>query len=322
MKAIQVSQTGGPEVLQYVDLPQPEPKAGEALVKISAAGINYIDVYHRIGRYTVPLPFIPGMDAAGVVQAVGPGVTELKPGDRVAWATFRGSYTEYAALPTSALLPIPANLDETRACAVLLQGMTAHMLVTDVWPLKAGQTALVHAAAGGVGLLLTQVCNHFGARVIATCSTEAKAALARQAGADEVIIYSQVDFEPEVKRLTGGKGVDVIYDSVAASTFEKGLNCLRPRGMMVLFGSASGPAPMVDPNALGGKGSLFITRPSIFHYVAERAELLRRSTDVFGWVASGALNISIGKTYALKDAAQAHIDLEARATTGKLILVP
>lgn len=322
MKAIQVSQTGGPEVLQYVDLPQPEPKVGEALVKISAAGINYIDVYHRIGRYAVPLPFIPGMDAAGVVQAVGPGVMEVKPGDRVAWATFRGSYTEYAAVPTRALLPIPANLDETQACAVLLQGMTAHMLVTDVWPLQAGQTALVHAAAGGVGLLLTQVCKQFGARVIATCSTEAKAALAHQAGADEVIVYSQVDFEPEVKRLTGGKGVDVVYDSVAATTFEKGLNCLRPRGMMVLFGSASGPAPLVDPNALGGKGSLFITRPSIFHYVAERADLLRRATEVFEWVVNGALNVTIGQTYALKDAAQAHTDLEARATTGKLILVP
>lgn len=322
MKAIQISHLGGPEVLQYVNVPKPEPQAGEALVKISAAGINYIDVYHRIGRYTVPLPFIPGMDAAGVVEAVGPGVTEVKPGDRVAWATHRGSYAEYAAVPTRALLPIPDNLDEAWACAVLLQGMTAHMLVTDVWPLKAGQTALVHAAAGGVGLLLTQVCKHFGARVIATCSTEAKAALARQAGADEVIIYSQVDFEPEVKQLTGGKGVEVVYDSVAQTTFEKGLNCLRSRGMLVLFGSASGPAPLVDPNALGGKGSLFITRPSIFHYVAERADLLRRATEVFEWVASGALTVTVGHTYALKDAAQAHIDLEARATTGKLLLQP
>jgi NADPH2:quinone reductase len=308
--------------LQYIDVPKPEPKAGEALVKIRAAGINFIDVYHRLGRYAVPTPFTPGMEGAGVVEAIGPNVTEVSVGDRVAWATHRGSYAEYAAVPISALLPIPANLDEVRACALLLQGMTAQMLVTDVWPLKAGQTALVHAAAGGVGLLLTQTCKHLGAHVIATCSTEAKAALARQAGADEVILYSQVDFEPEVKRLTGGAGVDVVYDSVGQATFEKSLKCLRKRGLAVLFGSSSGPAPLLDPNALGGLGSLFVTRPSLFHYVAERADLLRHATAAFNLAASGALTVTIGHSYALKDAAQAHLDLEARATTGKLTLVP
>jgi len=322
MKAIQITHPGGPEVLQYVELPHPEPKAGEALVKIRAAGINYIDVYHRIGRYAVPTPFTPGMEGAGVVEAIGPGVTEVSVGDRVAWATHRGSYAEYAAVTTSALLPIPANLDDAQACALLLQGMTAQMLVTDVWPLKAGQTALVHAAAGGVGLLLTQTCKHLGARVLATCSTEAKAALARQAGADEVILYSQVDFETEVKRLTGGAGVDVVYDSVGQATFEKSLKCLRKRGMAVLFGSSSGPAPLLDPNALGGLGSLFVTRPSLFHYVAERADLLRHATAAFNLAASGALTITVGHTYALQAAAQAHRDLEARATTGKLLLLP
>jgi NADPH2:quinone reductase len=322
MHVIQVSRNGGPEVLQYTEAALPQPGDGQALVKISAIGVNFIDVYHRTGRYSTPLPLVPGVEAAGVIESVGPGVSGFRAGDRVAWATIRGSYAEYAAVPVSQLVPIPPGVSEQTAAAVLTQGMTVHMLVTDVFPLKAGQTALVHAAAGGVGLLLTQTARRIGARVIATVSTEAKAQLAREAGAAEVILYAQADFEAEVKRLTDGAGVQVVYDSVGQTTFEKSLNCLRTRGMLVLYGAASGPAPMLDPNSLGGKGSLFVTRPSIFHYIAEREALLKRSSEVFNWVAQGQLKVRVGQTYPLAQATQAHRDLEGRATTGKLLLLP
>ena len=260
MKAIQVKQPGGPEVLELTELPVPEPRANEAVVKISASGVNFIDVYQREGRYKVPLPFVAGQEGAGQVTKVGAEVRSLKPGDRVAWCGVLGSYAEYAAVPAGRLVPIPEGVTEQQAAAAMLQGMTAHYLVYDVHPLKKGETALLHAAAGGVGLLLAQMAHLIGARVIGTVSTEEKAKLAREAGADEIILYSQIDFETETKRLTGGRGVDVVYDSVGKTTFDKGLNVLRPRGMMALFGGSSGPPPPVDPIILAQKGSLFLTR--------------------------------------------------------------
>jgi NADPH2:quinone reductase len=322
MYAIQITQTGGPEVLHYREVPMPEPAAGEALVRVTVAGVNFIDVYHRTGRYPQPLPVIPGVEGAGVVERLGAGVNEFTIGQRVCWSGMRhSSYAEHVAVPASLLIPVPAGVSDKAACAALLQGMTAHMLVNDVYPLKAGETALVHAAAGGVGLLLVQLAQRKGARVIGTVSTEAKAALAREAGADEVILYTQQDFEIETKRLADG-GVHVVYDSVGKDTFEKGLNVLRPRGMMVLYGGSSGPAPHIDPITLMNKGSLFLTRPTLFHYNAERPVMLARAAQIFGAVNSGELKVTVGKTYALKDAAQAHIDLESRATTGKLLLLP
>ncbi|MGQ0602933.1 MAG: quinone oxidoreductase family protein [Anaerolineales bacterium] len=322
MHAIQITQTGGPEVLHYREVPTPEPAAGEALVRVTVAGVNFIDVYHRIGRYPQPLPFIPGVEGAGKVEQLGAGVSDVSIGQHVCWSGMRNSgYAEYTAVPASQLIPVPAGVSDEAACAALLQGMTAHMLVNDVYPLKAGETALVHAAAGGVGLLLVQMAKRKGARVIATVSTEAKAALAREAGAAEVILYTQQDFETETKRLAEG-GVHVVYDSVGKDTFEKGLNVLRPRGMMVIYGASSGPAPHVDPITLMNKGSLFLTRPTLFHYNAERPTLLTRAAEVFDAVSAAKLKVTIGKTYALKDAAQAHMDLESRATTGKLLLRP
>jgi NADPH2:quinone reductase len=322
MHAIQVSQTGGPEVLQFREVAAPEPGAGEVLVRVTAAGINFIDVYHRIGRYPQALPFTPGVEGTGVVERLGAGVSEVALGQHVCWSGMRhGGYAEYVAAPAGQLIPVPGGVSDQAACAALLQGMTAHMLANEVYPLKAGETALVHAAAGGVGLLLVQMAKRKGARVIATVSTEAKATLARAAGADEVILYSQTDFEAETKRLAEG-GVHVVYDSVGKDTFEKGLNVLRARGMMVIFGASSGPAPLVDPITLMNKGSLFLTRPTLFHYNAERATLLARAAEVFEMVSAGHLRVTIGKAYALKDAAQAHIDLESRATTGKLLLLP
>lgn len=323
MKAIQVRKNGGPEVLEFVeDLLVPEPKPNEAVVKLSASGVNFIDVYQREGRYKVVLPYIPGQEGAGVVNAVGTGVTTVKNGDRVAWAGPLGSYAEYASVPAERLAPIPAGISDQQGAAAMLQGMTAHYLVYGAFPLKRGETALVHAAAGGVGLLLTQMAHNIGARVIATVSTEAKAKLAREAGADEIILYTQQDFEEETKRLTGGKGVDVVYDSVGKTTFEKGLNILRPRGYMVLYGGSSGPVPPLDLITLSTKGSLFVTRPTLGHYTATREELMMRAGAVLDMIASGKVKLRIEHTYPLAEAQRAHRDLEGRKTTGKLLLIP
>jgi NADPH2:quinone reductase len=322
MKAIQVKQTGGPEVLQLADLPVPQPKPDEAVVKIAASGVNFIDVYQREGRYKVPLPFVPGQEGAGVVSSVGTEVKSLKPGDRVAWSSILGSYAEYAAVPAERLVQVPPGVSDQQAAAAMLQGMTAHYLSHDAFPLKRGQTALVHAAAGGVGLLLVQMAHDIGARVIATVSTDEKAKLARQAGADEVILYTQTDFEVETKHLTGGVGVDVVYDGVGKTTFEKGLNALRPRGMMVLFGGSSGAVPPFDLIQLSQKGSLYVTRPTLPHYTATTEELRAHSTAVFKMIAEGKLKLRIEHTYPLADAATAHRDLEGRKTTGKLLLIP
>lgn len=322
MKAIQVRKTGGPEVMEFVDLPVPEPKANEAVVKLSASGVNFIDVYQREGRYKVALPFVLGQEGAGVVSAVGAGVTTVKDGDRVAWAGPLGSYAEYACVPVERLVPIPAGVSDQQGAAAMLQGMTAHYLSHTTYPLKRGETALVHAAAGGVGLLLTQMAHNIGARVIGTVSTEAKAKLAREAGADEIILYTQQDFEEETKRLTVGRGVDVVYDSVGKTTFEKGLNVLRPRGYMVLYGGSSGAVPPFDLIALSTKGSLFVTRPTLAHYTATREELIMRAGGVFDMIGAGKLKLRIEHTYPLSDAQRAHRDLEGRKTTGKLLLIP
>jgi len=322
MKAIQVKQPGGPEALELVELPIPQPKANEAVVKLSAAGVNFIDVYYREGRYKASLPFILGQEGAGVVSAVGADVKSVKIGDRVAWTGLLGSYAEYAAVAADRLVAIPAGVSDREAAAAMLQGMTAHYLSHDTYPLKRGETALVHAAAGGVGLLQVQMAHHIGARVIATVSTDEKARLARDAGADDIILYTQADFEAETKRLTGGKGVDVVYDSVGKTTFEKGLNVLRPRGMMVLFGGSSGAVPPFDLIALSQKGSLYLTRPTLAHYTATREELVARSGAVFGMMAAGKLKLRIEHTYPLAEARQAHMDLEGRKTTGKLLLIP
>jgi NADPH2:quinone reductase len=322
MKAIQVKQPGGPEVLGLVDLPVPEPKPNEAVVKTAASGVNFIDVYHREGRYQVPLPFVIGQEGAGVVSAVGTQVKSVKGGDRVAWTGNMGSYAEYVAVPADRLVAIPAGVSEREAAALMLQGMTAQYLCYSTFPLKRADTALVHAAAGGVGLLLVQMAHNIGARVIGTVSTEEKAKLAREAGADEIIFYTQSDFESETRRLTGGKGVDVVYDSVGKTTFEKGLNVLRPRGMMVLYGGSSGPVPPFDPITLTSKGSLFLSRPSLMHYIATREELESRASAVFGMIAAKKLKLRIEHVYALAEAEQAHRDLQGRKTTGKLLLLP
>ena len=322
MKAIQVQHTGGPEVLQYAEVPTPQPQANEALVKIAAVGVNYIDVYHREGRYPVKLPFTIGQEAAGTIASVGSDVRDFRPGDRVAYTGIMGSYAEYASVQADRLVRIPAGIGEREAAATMLQGMTAHYLAYDTFPLKKGQTALIHAAAGGVGLLLTQMAHNLGVRVLATVSTEEKAQLARQAGADEIIFYTKTDFESETKRLTEGKGVDVVYDSVGKTTFEKGLNLLRPRGMMVLFGGSSGPVPLFDLIQLSQKGSLYITRPTLGHYIITSQELQSRAGAVFGMIAAGKLKLRIEHTYPLAEAQQAHRDLEGRKTTGKLLLIP
>jgi NADPH2:quinone reductase len=322
MKAIQVVRVGGPEALTLVDLPVPDPKSNEALVQIKAAGVNFIDVYFREGRYPAPLPFINGQEAAGIVVAVGSDVTTLRLGDRVTYTGVLGSYGEYAAVPADRLVKIPDELDFDQAAAVMLQGMTAHYLSHSTYPLKTGDTALIHAAAGGVGLLLVQMAKQLGARVIATAGTDAKAELARGAGADEVIIYSEQDFESETKRLTDGHGVQVVYDGVGKETFARDLNILRPRGYLVLFGGASGAVPPFDLLELTKHGSLFVTRPSLQHYVASREELEQRSKDVLQKVGRGQLKLRIHKKYPLEDVRQAHHDLEGRKTTGKLLLIP
>lgn len=322
MKAIQVQKTGGPEVLTLVDLPVPKPKANEAVVKIAAIGVNFIDVYFREGRYPATLPFVDGQEAAGTVTEVGSDVKSVKAGDRVAYTGVIGSYAEFAAVPADRLVRVPDKITDEQAAAAMLQGMTAHYLINTTYPLKKGETALIHAAAGGVGLLLVQMAKNIGARVIATVGTEEKAKLARDAGADEVILYTRQDFEAETKRLTENKGVHVVYDGVGKSTFEKGLNVLRPRGYMVLFGGASGAVPPFDPIALSQKGSLFLTRPSLFHYIATRQELEQRSGDVFNLIIAGKLKLRIGHVYKLEEVQQAHRDLEGRKTTGKILLAP
>lgn len=322
MHAIQVTQTGGPEVLEYKEVSTPQPKPNEAVVKLAASGVNFIDVYHREGRYPTALPFIPGQEGAGTVAAVGTEVKSVKPGDHVAYTGILGSYAEYQSVPADRLVKLPAGISERDAAAVILQGMTAHYLVYDTFPLKKGQTALVHAAAGGVGLLLVQMAREIGARVIGTVSTEEKAKLAREAGADEIIFYTQQDFEAETKRLTNNKGVDVVYDSVGKTTFEKGLNVLRPRGYMVLFGGSSGPVPPFDLIQLSQKGSLYVTRPTLIHYILTRDDLEKRATAVFNMVAAGRLKVRCEHTYPLKDAQQAHRDIQGRKTTGKLLLIP
>jgi len=322
MKAIQVQKSGGPEVLTLVDLSAPKPKPNEAVVKVSAAGVNFIDVHIREGLYPSSLPFVIGQEASGIVSEIGADVQSFKPGDRVAYTGIRGSYAEYAAVPADRLVLLPPGISEQQAAAAMLQGMTAHYLVYDTYPLKKGETALIHAAAGGVGLLLVQMAKNIGARVIATTGTEEKAKLARAAGADEVIPYAQQDFEVETKRLTDGKGVHVIYDGVGKTTFDRDLNVLRPRGYLVLFGAASGPVPLFDVGKLAQKGSLFITRPTLLHYMAAHEELQKRATDVLTMIATGKVKLRIEHIYPLREAQQAHRDLEGRKTTGKLLLIP
>jgi NADPH:quinone reductase len=322
MKIIHVKELGGPEKMHVVEVPTPQPGPKQALVRVAAIGVNFIDVYFRMGHYKADFPVVLGNEGAGTVEAVGPGVTEVAVGDRVAWAMSRGSYAEYAVVPSALLVKLPDHIDFKSAAAVMLQGMTAHYLVHSTYALKSGETCLVHAAAGGAGGLIVQMAKMLGARVFGTVSTEEKARIAREAGTDEAILYTQQDFEAEVKRLTAGRGVDVVYDSVAQTTFEKSLNSLRPRGMLALFGQSSGPVPPFDPNILNGKGSLFLTRPSLAHYLLTREELLWRAGDVLKWVASGKLKIRIDRTYPLAEAAAAHRDLEGRKTAGKLLLIP
>jgi NADPH2:quinone reductase len=322
MQAIQVSRAGGPEVLTPTDLPVPSPKPNEALVEIKASGVNFIDVYFREGRYPTQLPFVNGQEAAGVVVQTGSEVTNVQRGDRVAYTSTLGSYAQYAAVPDSRLVKIPDELEFEQAAAAMLQGMTAHYLLYSTYPLKKDETALIHAAAGGVGQLLVQMAKRIGARVIGTAGTQEKAQLARDAGADECIVYTEADFETETRRLTDGKGVEVVYDGVGAATFDKDLDVLRPRGYLVLFGGASGAVPPFDLIKLSQKGSLFITRPTLGHYTATREELEWRAGDVLQWIARGDLKLSIHKTYPLASAGDAHRDLEGRKTTGKLLLIP
>jgi NADPH2:quinone reductase len=322
MKAIRVAVLGGPEVLRLENVPTPEPGPGQVRVKVDAAGLNYIDVYHRTGLYANPLPLIPGLEGAGVVQAVGDGVADVKKGDRVAWSTLPGSYAEEVVGPAERVVPVPAGLELRTAAALMLQGMTAQYLTESTFPLKAGHTCLLHAAAGGVGLLLAQMARQRGARVIGTVSTEEKAVLARQAGVHEVILYTKEDFLAAVKRLTDGRGVDVVYDSVGVTTFEKSLDCLVPRGMMVLFGQSSGPVPPFNVSQLATKGSLFLTRPTLVAYTADRASLLARASAVLDAAAAGTLHARIDRTFPLADAAEAHRALEGRKTAGKVLLIP
>lgn len=322
MKAVEVSRTGGPEVLEYKDVPEPQPKPNEALVDIKAAGLNFIDVYFREGRYPSKLPFIAGQEAAGVVEKVGSEVTSLKPGDRVAYAGLQGAYAERAAVAADRLVKIPGGVSFEQAAALMVQGMTAHYLVKSTYPLKSGESCLIHAAAGGVGQLLVQMAKTIGAVVIATAGSDEKCEIARKAGADHVINYEKQDFEEESKRLTGGEGVHVVYDGVGKTTFEKGLNILQPRGYMVLFGGASGAVPPFDLIKLSQKGSLYVTRPTLAAYVATREELEWRASEVMGWVAAGKLKISLGQSYRLAEAERAHRDLEGRKTTGKILLIP
>ena len=322
MKAVRVHEFGGPEAMSYEEVATPSPGEGQVLVKLAASGLNYIDVYQRTGLYPNALPYTLGLEGSGTVAGVGAGVSTFKEGDPVTWTGVPGAYAEYAVVPEQRLVRMPDGLDVKVGAAAMLQGTTAHYLVTTTYPLKAGDACLVHAAAGGVGLLLVQMAKQCGARVFGTVSTEEKAALARDAGADDVILYTEQDFEAEVKRLTDGKGVQVVYDSVGKTTFDKSLNCLAPLGYMVLYGASSGPVPPFDAAVLNAKGSLFLTRPSLFHYIADRASLEKRAGDVLNWVADGSLKLRMEHTFALSDVAEAHRSLEGRKTTGKVLLMP
>ena len=322
MKAVRVHAPGGPEALKFEDVPEPTPKAGEAVVKVDAAGLNFIDVYQRSGLYKLDMPLTLGLEAGGTVTAVAQGVTEVKVGDKVAYTGVPGAYAQFAAVPAGRLVVLPQGVSTRQGAAAMLQGMTAHYLACTTYPLKNGDTCLVHAAAGGVGLLLCQMAKMRGARVIGTVSTDEKAKLAREAGADEVILYTKQDFEAETKRITGGKGLQVVYDSVGKTTFEKGFNVLAPRGMMILYGQSSGPVPPFDAGILGAKGSLFLTRPSLFAYTATREELVQRAGDVLGWIRDGKLKLRMEFEFPLKDVAEAHRALEGRKTTGKVLLIP
>jgi NADPH2:quinone reductase len=322
MRAIRIHEFGGPDVYRYEDVPEPVPDTGQALVAIEAVGVNFIEVYQRAGLYPVALPATPGSEAAGTVVAVGPGITEFHAGDRVAWQGGTGAYAERAAVPADRLVHLPDGITTKQGAAAMLQGMTAHYLACSTFPLTPGGTCVVHAAAGGVGLLLCQIAKRRGARVIGTVSTPQKAALAREAGADEVILYVEQDFEAAVRRITGGAGVQVVYDSVGRSTFERSLRCLAPRGMMVLYGQSSGPVGAFDPQVLNQRGSIFLTRPVLGHYTATRAELLQRANEVLGWVRDGTLRLRIEREFPLSQAGEAHRQLQGRATTGKLLLIP
>jgi NADPH:quinone reductase len=322
MKAIRIHAFGGPEVYRYEEVPDPVAGAGEALVAVEAVGVNFIEVYQRTGLYQVPLPATPGSEAAGTIVAVGPGVTGFAAGDRVAWQGGAGAYAERTAVTAERLVRLPEGVSTRQGAAAMLQGMTAHYLACSTWPLKPGDTCLVHAAAGGVGLLLCQIAKRRGARVIGTVSTAEKAALARDAGADEVILYTEQDFEAEARRITGGAGVQVVYDSVGRTTFEQSLRCLAPRGMLVLFGQSSGPVAPFDPQVLSRSGSLYLTRPVLGNYTATRTEFLARATEVLGWVRDGTLRLRIEREFPLSQAAEAHRALQGRATTGKLLLIP
>ncbi len=322
MRAIQIHETGGSEVLRLVDLDIPEPGPGQVLIRVEAIGVNFIEIYFRKGIYKAALPMIPGSEAAGTIEELGPGVTGFKAGDSVASVSALGSYAEYALVPAAQLVKVPAKLTPEQAAAAMLQGMTAHYLCHSTYPLKKGETALIHAGAGGTGLLLTQMAKRIGAHVITTVSTREKAELSKEAGADDVILYTEKDFEFEVKRITDGKGVDVVYDSVGKVTFDKSLNSLHPRGMMGLFGASSGPVPLFDLTQLNSRGSLYVTRPSLWHYIATHAELEHRATEVLNWVASGQLKLRTEHIYPLAEVAQAQNDMEARKTTGKILLEP
>jgi NADPH:quinone reductase len=322
MKAMRVHVPGGPDVLKLEDVPEPTPEPGKANVKLEAAGVNYIDIYFRTGLYKAPMPLTPGLEGAGTVMAVGPGVSDIKVGDRVCYTGVPGSYAQMNSVPADRLVKIPDGLSFRDGAAAMLQGMTAHYLAVSTFPLKKGDSCLVHAAAGGVGLLLCQIASMRGATVIGTVSTPEKAALAREAGADSTILYTQQDFVAEVKRLTGGRGVDVVYDSVGLTTFDKGLDCLRPRGVMALYGASSGPIPALDLQVLNVKGSLFVTRPSLNHHIISRTDLLARAGEVLGWIKAGELKLRIEHTFPLGQAADAHRALEGRKTTGKVLLLP
>ncbi len=322
MKAIQIHEAGGPEVLQLADLPIPHPGPGQVLIRVEATGVNFIEIYFRKGQYKASFPLTPGSEASGTVEELGPGVQGFTAGELVASVSVMGSYAEYALVPAAQLVKVPAGLTPEQAAAAMLQGMTAHYLAYATFPLKAGDTALVHAGAGGVGLLLTQLAVRIGARVITTVSTSAKAELSHEAGASDVILYTEQDFEAEVKSLTGGKGVDVVYDSVGKTTFDKSLNCLKPRGLLALFGGSSGAVPAFDPIQLSSKGSLYLTRPTLWHYIATRAELEHRAGEILGWAASGQLKLRTEHIFPLAEAAQAQTDLESRNTTGKILLEP
>jgi len=322
MKAVRIHAPGGPEALKYEDVPEPTPSQGQAAIRVGACGVNYIDVYFRTGQYKAQLPLTIGLEGAGTVTAVGPGVADVKVGDRVAWTGIPASYAQAIVAPADRLVKLPDGLSFKDGAAAMLQGMTAHYLAVSTYPLKKGDVCVVHAAAGGVGLLLCQIAKMRGATVIGTVSTEEKAKLAKESGADHTILYTKTDFEPEVKRLTGGLGAHVIYDGVAATTFDKGINSLRPRGLMALYGQSSGPVPPLDLQVLNAKGSLFVTRPSLNHHIGSREELLQRAGDVLGWIRDGKLKLRLEHQLPLAEAAEAHRALEGRRTPGKILLIP